>query len=74
MATITTRSQWEPLEMKVFEPLMTYSSPSRTAVVRIDCRSDPVPGSVIATAITISPLTIFGIQRFFCSSEAYSAM
>ncbi|MCY1311845.1 hypothetical protein D9M70_622050 [compost metagenome] len=69
-ATTSTRSAWWPLVMKVFEPLMTYSSPSRTARVLIACRSEPVPGSDIAMAPTNSPLAIFGSQRSFCSSLA----
>ena len=44
-----------PLVMKVLLPLMTQSSPSRTAVVRMPCRSLPVPGSVIAIAVMSSP-------------------
>ena len=37
--------------MNVFDPLSTYSSPSRRAVERIDPKaSDPEPGSVIAQA------------------------
>ena len=31
--------------MNVFEPLTTYSSPSRTAVVFIEATSEPAPGS-----------------------------
>ena len=47
---------------------MTYSSASRMAVVRTACRSDPVFGSVMAIAPTISPLAIFGSQRWRCAS------
>ncbi len=68
LATMTTRLACRPLEMKVFEPSMTYSSPVRIALVLMLCRSDPVPGSVIATAPTNSPLAIPGSQRCFCSS------
>ena len=32
------------------------------------CRSEPVPGSLIAMAPTSSPVTIAGSQRRFCSS------
>ena len=52
----------------VLLPLTTYSSPSRTAVVRIDCRSDPPPGSVSAIAALISPVAILGSSRVRCSS------
>jgi len=69
-ATTTTRSLLTPDEMNVLEPLMIQSSPSRTAEVRMPARSLPAPGSVIATARINSPLTIPGIQRFFCSSVA----
>lgn len=53
---------------------MTYSSPCLIAFVFTFCRSDPVPGSVIAMAPTASPLAILGNQVFFCSSEPYSRM
>ncbi len=42
--------------MKVFEPLITYSSPSRIAVVRIPATSEPAPGSVIPRQLISSPL------------------
>ncbi|SKZ12444.1 Uncharacterised protein [Mycobacteroides abscessus subsp. abscessus] len=67
------RSQVAPLEMKVFAPVMAYSSPSRTARVLMACRSDPVPGSVMAMAPIHSPETSLGIHRFFCSSFAYES-
>jgi len=57
-----------PLVMKVFEPLTSQSEPSRRAVVRSPCRSEPAPGSLIAIAVIISPLTKAGSQRAFCSS------
>jgi hypothetical protein len=41
------KSARTPLVMNVLAPLITYSSPSRTAVVRIPATSDPAPGSVI---------------------------
>jgi hypothetical protein len=44
-------------------------SPSRIARVRIALRSLPPPGSVRPSAPTISPDTMPGNQRFFCSSE-----
>ena len=59
-----------PLVMNVFEPLRTSSSPSRRAVVEIDARSDPVPGSVMAMARTSSPRATPGSQRRDCSSVA----
>ena len=54
--------------MKVLEPLMTQWLPSITAVVLTDCRSEPVPGSVMAMAVTSSPLHALEIHFFFCSS------
>ena len=57
-----------PFEMNIFEPLSTYSSPSRFAVVAIPATSDPVPGSVIARAVIVSPLAHSGSHFFFCSS------
>ena len=59
-----------PDEMKVLDPLMIQSSPSRTAEVRMPARSLPAPGSVIATARISSPLAMPGIHRAFCSSFA----
>jgi hypothetical protein len=55
-----TTSAWAPLVMKVFAPLTTYSSPSLIALVLMFCRSEPVPGSVIAIAPTASPEASFG--------------
>ena len=61
-----------PDEMNVLEPLTIQSAsspePSRTAEVRMPARSLPAPGSVIATAMIVSPLVMPGSQRFFCSS------
>ncbi|MOA21541.1 hypothetical protein D3C78_1420370 [compost metagenome] len=73
-ATTSTMSQVWPLEMKVLAPLMTYLSPFLTARVRTDCRSEPVPGSVMATAQMHSPEPTFGSQNSFCSSVPSSRM
>ena len=54
--------------MKTFWPLTTSSLPFLSAVVRIACRSLPVPGSVMAMAVITSPLAILGSQVRFCSS------
>ena len=67
-ATTITRSAFQPLVMKVFEPLTTYLSPLRIALVFTDCRSEPVPGSVIAIAPISSPVAIFG-RYFFLSTS-----
>ena len=56
--------------MKVFEPLSTQPSPSRTAVVWMPCRSEPAAGSVIAIAVISSPEQNPGNQRARCSSVA----
>ncbi|MNY12672.1 hypothetical protein D3C86_1457670 [compost metagenome] len=66
--TTITRSAVRPLLMKVLLPLITYSSPSRTAVVRTAFRSLPVPGSVMAMARMISPAQMPGSHFCFCSS------
>ena len=68
LATTPTSPAWKPLEMNVFAPLITYSSPRRTARVLMACRSEPAPGSVMAIAPTSSPLAMRGSQRCFCSS------
>ena len=68
LTTTPTRPACRPFEMNVFEPLMTYSSPSRTARVRIACRSEPALGSVIAIAPTSSPVAMRDNQSRFCAS------
>ena len=60
-----------PFVMNVLEPLTTYRSPSRIAVVDIDARSLPMPGSVMAMAVMSSPLAMPGSQRACCSSVQY---
>ncbi len=47
-----------PKVMNVFSPLITHSSPSRTAEVRMLRASEPAPGSVIAKQLTLSPLMV----------------
>jgi hypothetical protein len=42
--------------------------PSFTAVVAIAATSEPVPGSVMPSAVTISPDAQPGRNFFFCSS------
>ncbi len=52
--------------MKVFEPLSTYSSPSRRAVDFIEPKaSEPEPGSVIAQAPIFSSVSRSSAQRSF---------
>ncbi len=54
-------------------PLMTYSSPSRTAVVVSIVGSAPAPGSVIEKQLRSSPRSSGCIQRSFCSGLPPSA-
>ena len=54
--------------IQFFWPLMTHSSPSRTAVVRIDAGSEPASGSDSANAGDFSPVAHGGRKRCFCSS------
>ena len=54
--TSTMKSARTPFVMNVFEPLITYSSPSRTARVRMPATSEPAPGSVMPSEEIISPL------------------
>ena len=62
------RSATRPALVNHFSPLITHSSPSRTAVVRKRFGSDPPCGSVIEYADHISWLSIGSSQRSFCSS------
>ena len=55
--------------MNVFEPLRTYSSPSRTAVVRNAATSEPAPGSDSPNEQRIGDSISGGSQRAFCSGE-----
>ncbi len=54
------KSARAPLVMNVFEPLMTNSSPSRIALVRMPATSEPAPGSVIPRQPIFSPLIAGG--------------
>ena len=54
--------------IQFFVPLMTHSSPSRTAVVRIAAGSEPASGSDRQNAGDHSPVAQRGSQRSFCSS------
>jgi hypothetical protein len=55
-ATSRMKSARGPLVMKVFEPVITYSSPSRIALVRMPATSEPAPGSVIPRHPILVPL------------------
>ncbi len=52
---MVTKSARVPEVMYSFEPLITYSSPSRRAVVRMFATSEPPLGSVIARDPMIRP-------------------
>ena len=62
------KSARAPFVMKIFEPLITYSSPSRIAAVRIPATSEPAPGSVMPRHPIRSPLIPGTRYRCFCSS------
>src|SRR6476661_3285739 len=61
-----------PLVMKILVPLRTYSSPSRTAVVRNDAASLPDSGSVDAHAPMYVPSHRPGSHLRLSSSEPCS--
>ena len=54
--------------MNIFEPLTTYSSPLRTAVVWMPDTSDPAPGSESPKQPRIGSETSGASQSRFCSS------
>src|SRR6266576_1726716 len=54
--------------MKVFEPLMMNSSPSRTARVLIEATSEPASGSVMPRQRIFSPVIAGTAQSCFCCS------
>ena len=56
------------LVMNCFVPLMTHSSPSRTAVVSVPAASEPAFASVRPKPASVRPASRSGSQRFFCSS------
>ena len=56
------------LVIQFLVPLSTHSSPSWTAVVRIEAGSEPASGSERAKAGESSPVAQRGRKRSFCSS------
>ena len=56
------------LVMNAFVPLITHSSPSSRAVVRVAPASEPPPGSVRPNAPSVSPAHSSGSHSRFCSS------
>ncbi len=61
-------ARW-PLVMNVLEPLITYSSPSRTARVLIPATSEPASGSVMPRHRILVPWIAGTAHSCFCSSE-----
>ena len=61
------QSAWVPLVIHIFDPLITHSSPSRTARVRMPATSDPASGSETAIEVTISPAMAGRRYRSFSS-------
>ncbi len=59
-------------DVQTFWPFTTKWSPSRTARVRIDARSEPAPGSLIPMHHTVSPRSAAGTSSR-CSSVPNSS-
>ncbi len=59
--------------MKHFEPLMTYLSPRRTAVVRMPDTSEPASGSVRQKEASLKSSVSIPRYSFLSSSEPPSA-
>src|ERR1039457_3248954 len=74
IAHTTAMSAIEPLVIHILVPLITQSSPSRRAEVRIEVGSDPASGSVSPKQPIARPAAISGSQRAFCSSLPYAEM
>jgi hypothetical protein len=55
--------------MNIFEPLITHSPSSSTAVVRVAPASEPAFGSVRPKAASFLPLARSGSQARRCSSS-----
>ncbi len=71
LSSVAHTTMWvarEPAVTKIFSPLITYSSPSRLAVVDTAAESEPNPGSVMAIAAHTLP------SRSSCSSVATAEM
>ncbi len=61
-----TSASWAP-DVQTFCPLTTKWSPSRTAAVRSEARSDPAPGSLMPSDAVISARRIGTAHWCFCS-------
>ena len=69
LAQTTATSAMDPLVIHVFDPLITQSSPSRRARVRIEAGSEPWSGSVRPKQPIASPAAILGNHSCLWSSE-----
>ena len=58
--------------VQTFCPVITHSSPSRSARVASDARSDPEPGSLKSWHHTSSLRTMGGRKRRLCSSAPWA--
>src|SRR5947209_18766080 len=63
-----------PLVIQHLAPLMTYSSPTLRAVVRMDATSLPQLGSLTPSAAIFSPLSAGTRNSSFCSRVPISLM
>ena len=72
-AKTTTHEAWPALVMNIFEPLRTYSSPRRTAVVWMPETSEPAFGSVSANEQRIGSSSSGASHSRFCSSVPASS-
>ncbi len=61
-------ASWAP-EVHTFWPFTTKWSPSRTARVRREAKSDPALGSLIPSDAVFSPLSTGTAHWCFCSSD-----
>ena len=67
-ATNMPRVECNAPDVHTFWPLITHSSPSRSALHETLARSEPAPGSLKSWHQPSVPLAKFGSQRCFCSS------
>ncbi len=67
-----TKSAIPPLVIQSFSPLITHSSPTKSALVLRWKESEPACASVKPKAAIFSPGARGGINFFFCSSDAPS--
>ena len=73
LAITTATSATVPLVIHILLPLMTYPSPSRSAVVSMPATFEPWPGSEIHEQDADSPLAMRGSHSSFIHSSPYSS-